>query len=157
MPKGSSGISKSKSGGKTQAELKKTQTELAQTKAELEQLKADYAELIDRINSINEQAMSQVTKQVTQANSKYAAPTVANMKGAYDELHKFREFVRICDLRRELNWSREDFNDMMRKLRDNRTIQLFRADESMMTRDEIQDCFIDDRNFIMGILTWNGR
>ena len=83
--------------------------------------------------------------------------TQGAFRAAYDELHKFREFVRICDLRRELNWSREVFDEMMRKLRDNRTIQLFRADESMLTEDEIQDCFIDDRNFIMGIMTWNGR
>ena len=83
--------------------------------------------------------------------------TQGAFRAAYDELHKFREFVRICDLRRKLNWPREVFDEMVRKLRDNRTIQLFRADEAMMTRDELQDCFIDDRNFIMGIMTWNGR
>lgn len=83
--------------------------------------------------------------------------TLAKFRAAYDELHKFREFVRICDLRRSLDWPRNVFDEMIRTLRDNRTIQLFRADESMMTRDEIADCFIDDRNFIMGIMTWNGR
>ena len=83
--------------------------------------------------------------------------TVERFRAAYDELHKFREFVRICDLRRALNWPREFFDDMMRTLRDNRTIQLFAADESMLTKDEIRDCFTDETNYRMGIMSWNGR
>ena len=83
--------------------------------------------------------------------------TQGAFRAAYDELHKFREFVRICDLRRKLNWPREVFDEMVRTLRDNRTIHLFAADESMLTKDEIQDCFMDETNYILGIMTWNGR
>ena len=83
--------------------------------------------------------------------------TREKFRAAYDELHKFREFVRICDLRRKLNWPREAFDEMIRTLRDDRTIQMFRADESMLKRDEIEDSFTDENKFIMGIMTWNGR
>ena len=83
--------------------------------------------------------------------------TQAKFRKAYEELHIFREFVRICDLRRKLDWPREAFDGMIRTLRDNRTIQLFRADESHMTQDEIRDCFVDENRFIQGIMIWNGR
>ena len=136
-----------------QAELKQTRGELEKTQTELKQLQADYEDLLSRINSINDQLMSSSQK----ANSKYTVPTVTNMKSAYDELHKFREFPRVADLRRELDWSREDFDEMIRTLRDNRTINLFRADESMLTKDEIRDSFTDERGFKQGLIIWNDR
>lgn len=83
--------------------------------------------------------------------------TQAKFRAAYDVLHKFREFVRICDLRRSLNWPREVFDGMIRALRDNRTIQIFRADESHMTQDDIRDSFVDENHTIQGIMTWHGR
>ena len=81
--------------------------------------------------------------------------TVAKFKAAYDELHRFREFPRIPDLRKNLNWPREVFDDMVRTLRDNMTVQLYRADESTLTKDEVQDCFFARNNLIMGTLSWN--
>lgn len=101
---------------------------------------------------------------LVKAESRQAVKTVKpqectreKFRAAYEELHKFWEFVRICDLRRALGWPREVFDEMVRTLRDDRTIQLFRADESIMTRDEVQDCFVDENRFIMGVMTWNGR
>ena len=81
--------------------------------------------------------------------------TLTKFKAAYDELHRFREFPRIPDLRKNLNWPREVFDDMVRTLRDNMTVQLYRADESTMTKDEVQDCFFARNNLIMGTLSWN--
>ena len=83
--------------------------------------------------------------------------TQAEFRKSYDELHRFREFVRICDLRRSLNWPREAFDGMIRALRDNGTIRVIRADESMLTQDEIRDCFIDENKTLMGLITWNVR
>lgn len=97
------------------------------------------------------------TEPVHQKVVKRAEYTMGAMRRAYDELHKFRNLVRICDVRRSLGWPRETFDEMIRTLRDNRTIQIFRADESLFTRDEIQDCFVDENNFIMGTVIWNGR
>ncbi|MBQ7216672.1 MAG: hypothetical protein IJS39_11900 [Synergistaceae bacterium] len=83
--------------------------------------------------------------------------TQAKFRRAYDELHVFREFIRICDLRRALNWPREVFDQMIRTLRDNRIIRVIIADESELTQDEIRDCFIDENKTLMGLITWNGR
>ena len=158
--KPSTGISRGhgrrKSGGKAlaqaQKELAQTKTELKQTQDELARLQADYEDLLERINSINEQVFSSGSS--SKVNPKYAEPTVSNMHAAFTDLHKYREFVRICDLRNELGWSREKFDNMLANLRDNSTVQLFRADESMLTREEIRDSFTDDRGFIMGLITW---
>ena len=81
--------------------------------------------------------------------------TLAKFRAAYDDLHRFREFPRVPDLRRKLDWPREVFDEMVRTLRDNMTVQLYRADESTMTRDEVQDCFFARNNLIMGTLSWN--
>ena len=83
--------------------------------------------------------------------------TQAKFRKAYEELHIFREFVRICDLRRKLDWPREAFDGMIRTLRDNRIIRVIPANEADMTKDEIQDCFVDESNTIMGLITWYGR
>ena len=74
---------------------------------------------------------------------------------AFYALDKGRIFVRICDLRRELNWPREVFDEMLRKLRDEEVIQLHEGDASTMTPDENNDCFIDENNIRMGTVTWN--
>lgn len=84
--------------------------------------------------------------------------TLAKFRAAYDELHSSGDFVRIPDLRRKLDWPREVFDQMVRNLRDNGTVQLEHADESIMTQDEILDCFVSEKNRIrMGLLIWNGR
>lgn len=74
---------------------------------------------------------------------------------AFYALDKGRIFVRICDLRRELNWPREVFDEMLRKLRDEEIIQLHEGDASTMTPDENNDCFTDENNIRMGTVTWN--
>lgn len=66
-------------------------------------------------------------------------------------------FVRICDIRRELMWSRDDFDDMLRRLRDECVIQLHVGDVSMMSEDEVNDSFIDENGVRMGTVTWNER
>ena len=83
--------------------------------------------------------------------------TQAKFRKAYEELHIFREFVRICDLRRKLDWPREAFDGMIRTLRDNRTIRVIRADESLIAQSELQDCFVDESNTIMGLISWYGK
>lgn len=76
---------------------------------------------------------------------------------AFTSLDRGKIFVRIPDLRRKLNWPREIFDSMLRDLRDNEIIQLRMGDPSYMTQDEINDCFTDENNFMMGTVTWNGK
>ena len=81
--------------------------------------------------------------------------TREKFKAAFDSLDRGRIFVRICDLRRSLGWPREIFDGMIRDLRDDETIQLHTGDASLMTPDEVADCFIDENNFRKGSVTWN--
>ena len=76
---------------------------------------------------------------------------------AFDALDDGRIFVRIPDLRRKLDWPRETFDKVLRDLRNDETIGIYLADESTMTKDEINDCFVDENNFRMGTVTWNVR
>ena len=156
-----------KGSAKMQKEMKKTKAQLAQTQealkakeAELQEMRdmlatirSAYETLEDRIQSMNTQAVNSAKKEVRQ----YAELTQPKFRAAYDELHTFREFVRICDLRRSLNASPKDFDNMIRTLRDNRTIRVIRADESELTQDEIRDCFVDENNLLMSLITWQRK
>ena len=83
--------------------------------------------------------------------------TRAEFREAYDELHREREFVRICDLRRRLGWPREEFDEMLRGLRDSMTVHMAQAEERYFSKDELADCWVDENNYRMGTIRWNGR
>ena len=83
--------------------------------------------------------------------------TQEKFKTAFDELDRGKIFVRICDLRRRLGWPREVFDEMLRDLRNRRVIQLHTGDASLMTEDEVADCYTDENNFRMGSVTWHVR
>ena len=83
--------------------------------------------------------------------------TQEKFREAFDALDKGRIFVSIPDLRRRLGWPREVFDDMVRDLRNRRIIQLHTGDASLMTADEVLDCYIDENNFRMGTVTWHVR
>ena len=76
------------------------------------------------------------------------------LHAAFRELNQKSIFVRICDLRRRLGWPREVFDDMLRRLRDDDVVQLHAGDVTLMTRDEVQDSFVDENGFRMGTMTW---
>ena len=99
-----------------------------------------------------QEQLQTLTQTLSQTQSVQRVATAQAFKATYDELHKFREFPRVPDLRRKLDWPREVFDDMVRNLRDSGTVQLEHADESIMTQDEILDCFVSEKNRIrMGI------
>ena len=76
---------------------------------------------------------------------------------AFKELDQGRIFVRICDLRRRLGWKREEFDALLRHLRDEELIQLHSGDVTMMTPQEVEESFVDENGFRMGTVTWHGR
>ncbi|MBQ7578740.1 MAG: hypothetical protein IJT21_10810 [Synergistaceae bacterium] len=76
---------------------------------------------------------------------------------AFESLDNGRVFVRICDLRKKLNWPRDLFDAILMMLRDKELIQLHIADESTMSPDEVKDSFIDENNYRMGTVTKNVR
>ena len=75
---------------------------------------------------------------------------------AFRELDRGSTFVRICDLRRRLGWPRAVFDDMLRRLNDEEVIQLHAGDVSLMTREQVEDSFVDENGFMMGTMTWIG-
>ncbi|MBQ7544422.1 MAG: hypothetical protein IJT02_05705 [Synergistaceae bacterium] len=83
--------------------------------------------------------------------------TRGKFREAFDELDRGRVFVRICDLRRKLNWPRDVFDQMLKTLRDKEIIQMHIGDEHLMTPDEVQDSFVNELNYLMGTVTWNVR
>ncbi len=83
--------------------------------------------------------------------------TLEKFKAAFDELDRGKIFVKIAELRRRLNWPREVFDRMLRTLRDKEIIQMRIGDEHLMTRDEINDSFVDEFHDLMGTVTWNVR
>ncbi|MBQ9419856.1 MAG: hypothetical protein IJU31_05700 [Synergistaceae bacterium] len=83
--------------------------------------------------------------------------TLEKLRNAFKSLDNGRIFVRICDLRKKLNWPRDIFDTTLIKLRDAGMIQLHVGDASLMTTDEIKNCFVDENNFRMGTVTWNGK
>ena len=87
----------------------------------------------------------------------YAEYTVENFRNAFRSLDQGRIFVRICDLRRALGWPRQIFDSALKQLRDAKLIQLHAGDTTLMTPEEVQDCFVDENNFRMGTVTWHGR
>ncbi|GHS94197.1 hypothetical protein AGMMS50276_06290 [Synergistales bacterium] len=72
---------------------------------------------------------------------------------AFADLESKRIFVRICDLRRRIGASREDFDAMLRKLRDAGRIQLHAGDVTTQTPDEVEDGFVDESGYRMGNVT----
>lgn len=81
--------------------------------------------------------------------------TLRDFKRAFDDNDNGRIFVKIPDIRRSLNWPRQVFDKMLRDLRNDEIINIYLADESTMTNDEIKDCFVDENNYRMGTITWN--
>ena len=80
-----------------------------------------------------------------------------NFLNAVDELDKGKIFVRICDLRKKLQWTREDFDNILKTLRDKGTIQLHQADATEMTDEEIENSFIDENNYRLGMVIRNDK
>ena len=96
-------------------------------------------------------------KSVSPASESDCDYTQEKFREAFDALDKGRIFVSIPDLRRRLGWPREVFDEMLRGLRNRRIIQLHTGDASLMTPDEVSDCYIDENNFRMGTVTWHVR
>jgi hypothetical protein len=75
-------------------------------------------------------------------------------KAAFGKLDCGRIYVRICNMRRELGWSVERFNTLLRRLRADGTIQLHPGDVSTLTEEDVNLSYTDENNFLYATLTW---
>ena len=105
----------------------------------------------------SEENKAKQAKPKIEAKPEYAEYTVENFRNAFHSLDNGRIFVRICDLRKILGWPRAIFDSALKQLRDAKLIQLHAGDVTLMTPEEVQDCFVDENGFRMGTITWHGR
>jgi hypothetical protein len=59
------------------------------------------------------------------------------------------KFAKIAYVRRELGWSKDDFDNMVKKMRDNGLLQLQDGDTDHFTKQDIRDAFVDENGFRM--------
>jgi hypothetical protein len=73
-----------------------------------------------------------------------AAPVAKErFEAAYWELERGKFYARICDLRRRLGWTVQEFDAMLTSLRDAGKIQL-QAGGTNFTEEDIRDSFVDE-------------
>jgi hypothetical protein len=70
---------------------------------------------------------------------------------------KGRRMVYLYMVRRYLKWSRERFDTLVRKLREEYRIQLHGGDPSVMTEDQVRDSFMDERGVLHISVSWRGK
>jgi hypothetical protein len=70
---------------------------------------------------------------------------------------KGRRMVYLYMVRQYLNWSRERFDTLVRKLRAEYRIQLHGGDPSIMTEDQVRDSFMDERGMLHISVSWRGK
>ena len=79
-------------------------------------------------------------------------------KAAYQAIGHGRGFVRIHKVREFLSWSKKRFNRTFKHLIQELIIELHGGDPSIMTKQELDDSWIDERTgFLYLTLTWWGK
>jgi hypothetical protein len=66
---------------------------------------------------------------------------------AFDRKEGGRFYVKIHELRDELNWSRDQFDRMLESLRDRGVLQLQDGDTDYFTYKNIEDSYVDENGF----------
>ncbi len=75
---------------------------------------------------------------------------------AVRELDRGQMYIRICNVRRQLNWPRARFDAMLEALRDEGILQLHGGDVATMSEQDVRDSYMDENNFLHLTLTWRG-
>ncbi|MGL6193807.1 MAG: hypothetical protein ACRC2T_03185, partial [Thermoguttaceae bacterium] len=75
-------------------------------------------------------------------------------RAAYDRQQKGGYFARICDMRRDLNWPKEQFDAVLKELRDAWVIQLHPGDMYGMTPQDVDESFTAENNALYLNISW---
>ncbi|MDR2178667.1 MAG: hypothetical protein LBP21_00025 [Synergistaceae bacterium] len=73
---------------------------------------------------------------------------------AFQKLEQGNFYVRICDMRRHLAWPKQEFDTVLKSLRDEGKIQLQVGAIDLFNEQDIQDSFVDENGFRMLTLRW---
>jgi hypothetical protein len=75
-------------------------------------------------------------------------------RAAFQELERGKSYVRICDMRRRLNWTEQEFDTKLKKLRDEGKIQLQVGDIDFFNEQDLRESFVDENGFRMLKIVW---
>ena len=75
-------------------------------------------------------------------------------KAAFQELERGKFYARICDMRRHLGWSAQEFDSMLTGLRNAGKIQLQTGDTDFFSEEEIRDSFRDENGSRKLTMMW---
>jgi hypothetical protein len=115
------------------------------------------------ILSLSEQVSTQPSRPVDLIEDKFENPEMETGKEselfqtAMSTIGKGRRMVYLYMIRRNLNWSRERFDALIRKLRADYRIQLHGGDPSVMTEDQVRDSFMDERGTLHISVSWRDK
>lgn len=76
------------------------------------------------------------------------------LKSAYLKLLKGRSYVKIFELRRYVNWSKNQFDSAIQKLWDDKIIELQESNPALLSDDEKRDSYRDKNNGLRILLIW---
>jgi hypothetical protein len=113
--------------------------------------------------SISEQVSTQPSKPVDLIEDEFVNPEMERgdeselFQAALSTIGKGRRMVYLYMIRRNLNWSRERFDALIRKLRADYRIQLHGGDPSVMTEDQVRDSFMDERGILHISVSWRDK
>jgi hypothetical protein len=114
------------------------------------------------ILSLSEQVSSQPSEPVDLIENGSVNPDISTVddpglfQAALNDSGKGRRMVYLYMIRRYLNWSRERFDTLIRKLRAEYRIQLHGGDPSIMTEEQVRDSFMDERGVLHISVSWRG-
>jgi hypothetical protein len=111
----------------------------------------------DKFKIVRAQFTTEYTPPAPSLDSLPGQNDVVVFRKAFDKLDGGCFYVRICNMRRELGWSKERFNALLRKLRAEGTIQLHAGDGSTMTEEDVHLSYTDENHFFYATMTWVQR
>ncbi len=80
-------------------------------------------------------------------------PTLV-IKKAYDIIRKDRNYVKIYELRRYLNWPKQVFESAIQSLWDAGIVELQASDPLLLTEDQRSDSYMDTTHTLRILLIW---
>ena len=77
-----------------------------------------------------------------------------SFRAAFRDLEEGKFYVRICEMRRRLNWPARELDALLKKLRDTGQLQLQGGDAYFFTEQDTRDSFVDENGFRMLTMKW---
>jgi hypothetical protein len=80
---------------------------------------------------------------------------INDFQASYDKFEQAPFFVDIYEVRRDLGWAREKFDNTIARLREDGVIHLYVGDSTTMAKDQREDGWVDKNGTLMQSMTWD--